>query len=657
MTNEHEQPLSVITLFETSKGDEFNIPGYRALTEHNLKKILPFEFFENKANPEENCKNREQIFKQVIPLVACSEVKEFPCKISFYALSKFRSNSFKFFFEMISRWLTPGKRLNVVVVYASDFRIDNLSHDVFTFCEIVVHVEKEAEFDEIMINFPVIQEEITFGIDSDFHAQHLLEIKGLSADDKTALIQSFMAYLVKRFPQVYDSGLFREMQHVLVTCRDDFKEARQARHLSRMISIQYLFRKKLRELIKKKPLKRHLEMKIFKTFIKTSHGTKCVLCILTGVTFLKEQESFEQSHLFKAVQAYIPSVQPIDNSFYLHKHGSENICLAYLELEKKDGSNFTIADIRKLRREFPANLKNRVEHRLDPIFMPRNEEEIMRNMVILANQIKYLRDIPQIFVSFDEQAQNDLYFTVILARILRQDSVPLPLLFQKSESVAEYVHDRTKVMGSVRKKYPKEASVFHLKIPKEEFLRSDHSIDLYKARQRVVGEISKAFGEVRDYNGGMISKQQELLSEVRELLADVKEYDELLLENFFYSLSPVIARALVDPEAFKNLFLMLIEGLKSYKNETYYLQSQKGPFHQYVLVIFEDLNVKDLIIQALQTLKIPHTEFVYAHVEIFGNSCVGCICSAQNPEVKEAFLLVIERTLKLSENRFKVLSQ
>lgn len=642
----HSCDLTVTTLFESPGGDEISNKYYREIILNNLKKTLPKEFFENKETPELTRQHRLQIFKDIIPLITYSEAKQFPSNISFYALSRFRSNSFKFYFEMISRWLTPGKRLNVSLVYASDFRINDLNDDIFTYYEIVIHVDSQEEFEEIQRNFPVIEEEIILGIHSEFYAQRILEIKGLSADDKIAVIQSYMAFLLKRFPTIYDIGIFTEMQHVLVTCRDDFKEARQPRHLSRIISIQYLFRNGLREAIKKKANKRHLNLKIFRAIIRTPDGPKRVLSVLVGITFLRDQETFGQQHLLKAIQHYLPNAQPIDHSFVLHKLGSENICIAYLEVEKKDGSEFTSAEIRKLRRELPANLKNRVEYRLHPIFMPRNEEEIMRNMVILANQIRYLRDIPQIFVTFDEQAHTHLYFTVILARVIRQEGPSISALFNQSKTIAEYVHDRTKVMGYMRKKYPKEATVFHLKLPKEGFLRADHSIDLYKARQAVVGEISRVMGEIRDYNGGMISKQHELLSDICRLLSDVKEYDELLLENFFYSLAPVVIRALIDPKAFKTLFLMLLEGLRIYKQETYYLKYHKEPYSQFALVISEDFSVKDLIIQTVQELHIPQTEVVYAHVKAYGNMCIGYICCAQDPVKKEAFYSKIENALK-----------
>ena len=56
---------------------------------------------------------------------------------------------------------------------------------------------------------------------------------------------------------------------------------------------------------------------------------------------------------------------------------------------------------------------------MPPVFMPRNEEEIMRNIVSLSDQIKYLRDIPQVFITFDEQTTANLFFTIIMVRLLK----------------------------------------------------------------------------------------------------------------------------------------------------------------------------------------------------------------------------------------------
>lgn len=642
--------LFITPLFEPSEGDDIRNQFYRDVILHTLKKILPIEFFEYMDGEEIARSYQQAILKKVIPLITWSATENFPGTLSFFALSKYRPNSFKFFFEMISRWLVPGRAFNVVLVYSTDFRLTQLSDEVYTICEVMINVLDFAEFEEIQRNFPVIATEIALGLQSEYYSHRILEIKGLTADDKTAVIQAFIAYLVKRFPNHYDTDIFNEMQHVLVSCRDDFKAARKARHLSRIISVQYLFRKGLRESLKKNSHRRHVHLKIFNTQIRTKAGHKKVLSFLVGINFIREQENFGERNLIKAIQHFIPSAQTVEGSFLIHKLNSENICLAYIEVEKKDGGSFSFAEIRKLRRELPSNLKNRIEHRLHSVFMPRNEEEVMRNILTLTNQIKYIRDIPQVSITFDEQAHSHLYFTVILARILKPDSLSIADLFKKNHCVAEYVHDRTKLMGYVRKKYAKEATVFRLKLSKDGFLRSDHSIDLYKARQMIVSELFKAVGEIRDFNGGMISKQHELLSNIRRLLSecDIKEYDELLLENFFYSLAPVVVRALVDPRAFKILFTMLLEGLKEYKSENYYLKFASEFHYQFALIIIEDSILLTQIRRAVQDIHIPPTELASAYVKTHGYVYLGYICCAHDPHKKEQFQQVISHVMKTS---------
>ena len=118
---------------------------------------------------------------------------------------------------------------------------------------------------------------------------------------------------------------------------------------------------------------------------------------------------FDKTHLLKAIQNYIPSAQAVENSFFANRRGSEHICTLYLELEKINGDEFTGNEIRMLRQELPNDLKDRIEHLMHPVFMTRNEEEIIRNILSLSNQIKFLRDIPQVFISFDEQTHADFF--------------------------------------------------------------------------------------------------------------------------------------------------------------------------------------------------------------------------------------------------------
>jgi hypothetical protein len=238
-----------------------------------------------------------------------------------------------------------------------------------------------------------------------------------------------------------------------------------------------------------------------------------------------------------------------------------------------------------------------------------------------------------------------------LARLLKNGTPSIAALLRTNSSNLEYLHDRTKIMGFVRKKYAKEATVFRLKLPKDGFLRVDHSIDLYKARQVIVRELSHAMGEIRDYNGGMISKQTELFAVIRSQLSGIVDLDELLLENFFYSLSPMVVRALLDPKAFCTLFLMLLEGIRKYNpRNQYYVKFHTESYNVFAMLILEDGMMKEEIHQRIQDLEIPSTELAYSLVKSHGYNCMGYICCAHDPKMKELLFEVIQTQVVFCES-------
>src|ERR1700730_4253758 len=96
--------LIITTLFESPEGDGVSNQYYRDVVLRTLKKILPVDFFASKESDDATYCHQKQILQQVIPLITCLDKRNFPSTLSFFALSKYRLNSFKFFFEMISRW-------------------------------------------------------------------------------------------------------------------------------------------------------------------------------------------------------------------------------------------------------------------------------------------------------------------------------------------------------------------------------------------------------------------------------------------------------------------------------------------------------------------------------------------------------------------------
>ena len=648
---QQERYLPTIETVFGSHADNPNSVLYHDVIHNALKKILPDEMAFNLAEDSDLLEEQRAQFHSLLPFVTHSKIDTIPTNVSFFALTKYRQNSFKFFFDIVSRWLVPGKRLNVVMIYAADFRMPEFSEGTYTICEVMIRIESQTEYIQIVHNWPIIETELRLGIQSSYYARRIMEIKGLSTDEKTAFIQEHIAYLVSRLPKVFDYDVLTEMQHVLVMCRDDFKAARESPHLSRIISIHYLFRKAIREALKTAPQKRHLHLKLFRARIRMGVEQRRVLGLLVGVNFLREKEVLEKTHILKAIQNYIPDAKVVENSFFSNRRGAEHICTLYLEFEKNSGEEFSADEINILRKALPSDLQDRIEHLMHPLFMPSNEEEIIRNILSLSSQIKYLRDIPQVFISFHEQTHANLFFTIILVRLLKAGSPSIQELFKNSDTFLEYIHDRCQNAGSLRRKYKKEATVFRVKLSKEQFLRADHSIDLNKARQAVVSELGRIVGEVRDFNGGMISKQNELLCEVRSLLNASTKYNALLLENFFYSLTPVIMRTLLEPQVLQKLFLMMLASMEyPIENEEYYrMKVESDSRFAYVMLTVKDRSVKEELSRSIAKMQLHSSELANSYISVYDVTYLGYVYRCNDSAKQQYFCQTLQNIVSSSK--------
>lgn len=639
-------------LFDATKENP-SLPFYRKALYESLRWIIPEGLFDVKGD-----KSEEQIKKRLqasLPLIRATPVSTSPSVMSFYCLFRYRVNAFKFFFDLVSQWLVPGKRLDVVLVHALDFRFPELGESVYTLCEVMLRVETKEDLESIQKNFPIIETEAILGVDSAYYARKILEIKGISPDQKTALIHQRMATLVKRMPALFSQDLFSEMQHILVLCDDDFKLQRSVRHLSRLISTHYAFRKRLLSQNKQKSATRYLFAKFYKEHVLFPHGEKQVLGIVIGLNFLRDKEVLEQRHLMRAIQQYVPQAEAIDQTFFINRKVQEPIATIYLEIEKNDGTLFTKEELDVLRSKLPRDLQHHVARLTLPVFMPRNEEEIMRNILSLSHQIKYVRDIPQVFISFDEQTERNLLFTIIIVRLLKDNEKSIQEMFKGADSFLKYLHDRTRIVGSLRKKYNKEATVFRVKFPKDKFLRGDHAIDLYKARQAVVSELSRVLGEFRDFNGGMISKQNELINQVRtHLTNEGVKHNDILLENFYYSLSPVIMRTVLEPHAFKSLFQMLTEAQEKGipEGERCSLMCKYETEFTYVMMSAPHRSILDELSKPLNKFQQAGSDLIQGYAKIPGQVAMGYIFRSADLHQQDQFRQVLAQQIKNLESAF-----
>ena len=514
-----------------------------------------------------------------------------PCDdLSCIIVCHYRNNAFKFIYDFLTS-LIPEKNSNIALFFAADFKLkDEKDAELFSIGEIRISIDMATDLFNIQNKLNVLQEELYMGISSAFHAQKILSTNDTNFDKKTIYIRDRIKALINYRPKYFDLSLLWAMRNFMVRCPDHFKYITSAKQLTRIIAVQHIFNKKLSE------EERSILIKVSR--IKNLDPTLAIYC---SFRIPHNSEIIGIHQITRLIQSYLHNIYiEKDNYLYsIEENGS--ICHVYMELKRPEGFSFSIEDINLLRHRLPNSINTLLTDHNHPLLLPNNEEEVMHNIISLSKEIKYSRDIPQVIISFEKQKYSKLSFSIILVRVTEDKSTPLKKLFENKFGATKFIPVRNKITGSIRKKYNKEANVFKLEIPKMKFVRSDNSIDIIRARSYISDAIEKAIGPFRDYNGGLLSKQNEVLWELKKKLHITKKNDEIILENFFYSLSPESAKSLAPIEALEQSFRHLYRHIHSDKknlNKTTIFEAPKG-YYSIAIISTDQNSIQDKIHEQL----------------------------------------------------------
>lgn len=607
--------------------DSFHYPSYIESISHILDEILP-------------CSMDASLIRDEIPLLkTISHANASLLTILF--LAPYQVHAGKFFFDMVSRWLLPSKRLSVSLFFLSHFHFRGDENFPLTVSQVTLSFVDEGDRLLAKRNMEFLKHEIFLGSQTPYHASRIIEMKGLTAVEKITFIQERISSIVQRFPLKYDYDIFSLMQHFIISKSEAYKLSRECRQTSQTISILYRLQKRIISQIEAFPTRRHLLLKLVKRRVHLPLGVKSVLGIFVGLNFLRENEVFSKKHLLKAIQNTIPSMKLLEESEYVYEEEEYPLHILYLEIEKESGHDFSLEEIKLLKKELPNDLKGHIEHLLRPVFMPRNEEEIMRYMITLGKELRFAKDLPQVIISFDEQTDKELFFRVIIVRLLLSGSPSDENLIAQMSATIE----RIKIIGKLRKKYQKEAMVLKVSAPLINFLREDHTVDLYRAREHILSELKRVVGEVRDFNGGMISKQNEAFDRFQALFS--KNENRLLLENFFHATFPVERRSLIDPKELQHLYRLFLKRyhLDPLVEKQFAYSIKKKNDSLFMLIEFLNFPLFQKIIDSVQQLHISPFELLVLQLQIDERHFLGFIYHFGELEKKELFLEKIRNAI------------
>jgi len=633
--------------------------GSKALQRHMdngrqiLSKILPENFFALKPS------DANRWLSKNLPVMTWEEPENTPDFVMVYFLSSSNRevNSEKVVLDVIRRWLIPEKEVHISGYQNIYFYMREVCDQLFFLAEVKVFVEDGRDLNTIKKHLPLLKTELALSLSSSQYLERYVDTKALAFDEKATQVQQYMRELLRRLPSQFDFSLFRDMSAFFALSQPDFRKHRHAKHLARIIVSNFVMKKRVDHALSVAPEKRHLELRFIRSKLHFIFGTKPVLGLSVVVSLKDEYEMFEDTQILAAVQKFLPQAQIVKKSYYHWRPNRDRVKYTYIELEKRSGSQFDQEEIHLLKRELKEELLKRIVKLVPSVFMIRNEEEIMRNLLLLSQELKYLSDFPQVMVHFEKQDQDQLYFTVLAVRVLKKHDLPIEECFQKGKRAFHFRLDRKQNVGYVRKKNPKEANVFHLRIPKDgSILRTDSSVNFYSARQRVISIITEALGEVRDYNGGMILKQGELFAQFKHAFEDVAEKNHELLENFFFSLSPIEAQATLSLSHLKALFTLFREAIKAElpKRESVFHKSVNRKNGVFVVIRSKDPSLQAVIDLELSQLENFSKSLIKGQISPQGATIHGWIYECSDPSLRKQFRTIIDGGIKKwVENRVK----
>ncbi|NGX43880.1 MAG: hypothetical protein K1060chlam3_00036 [Candidatus Anoxychlamydiales bacterium] len=657
--------------FPPSSYDLRDFENFITSTQNQIKSIIPKNILNdfNNAKTKDEIKNTFLKMNQALPCILHSNIAEeklpFSVSFSFFSFSDLVEGISRFIFDMLNKWLTLTHPIDINANRSIKFKFKKFPQKTYYLSEYFINVSNEKEKSLIKRNIKSFIDEMKLIIMSANYTKNISSsilsknsasvhmnnyISKFSKEKKLHEIKENLAFLMYKSPKIFDNDIFDSLHLTSLIFKGDFTTIRNPKHVSRIIAFSYFFKKSINQIKSQiQTNKRYVKLKILKTNLSTQK--KPILGILIVMDILYENEYFEKKYILESISQIIKNLRYLKNSFITDRRDPK-VLSYYLEIEKKELNYFSLKEITDLKKKLSLAFSSKMKKLVNPIYLPRNEEEILRNIIILTKQLNYVKDIPQVIISFDKQSSKEISFRVILLRLLKKDSLSLKDLFSYSKTLLKFSLDETKNVGLLKKNYPKEANVFKLSLNKFDFLRRDHSIDLRKARQTIFTELTNILGNFRDFNGGLLSKQLDAMENLKKIMLTNKKSSDFILEEFFYSIKPTIQQTIVDAKILKKLFLMFIKILKKeFKNSNCLIDTKTEKNQFYIIIKTPFTKIKDDIILAVKKLKFKSFETFTSSIDRNDQKTLGFALISKDSTKKD---LLYKTIIKEIEKSFKI---
>jgi len=537
--------------------------------------------------------------------------------------------------DLPTHWLPQEVSITSLSVIRVPFlRKENPNKPLF-FTEIRGTVETDEACAVLRRQAQALRQELQLAFTSPNNSYQVLSTR--SPSSSTLELRELCIKQLLRHNRQDSPELLEELQRFLLSTDLEFKSLRSSAHLLQIVRAHYWLRHQYSIHKISNETEKQLYFRVFPAKLQYAFGSKNIISLAVSLRSLSTYEQFDHRHMLLACQRSIPSLEMIPRSFFAYSHPEESTLSLYMEIAKGDGSLPTLSEWLKLKRELSRELVSSIEQVVSRIDIPQNEEDLLRNLLLLSQQIRGTKETPQVIIQFTGQTDDALDFHVTLVRVIKEGDGEIPSPPNDFAEIVRFIPLRISVIDKLRHRYVKQGVHFLVQCAKEPFLRRDRSIDFLKTRESVLRYVESTFGKVRDLNGGLIYQQHQLLEGIRPLLTKEETKEISIIEDLFHSITPSIMKNLLGPEHILTIFRQFL----SLRDEG----KEKGSFdvQEYAKAVFVSFEypesfTKEDILQSRSKFQIEENQLAVSNQIAEGRQFCFVICSHNEAKTRKALL-------------------
>ena len=435
------------------------------------------------------------------------------------------------------------------------FTIDCLPGQSFALLDLCAIVDSNDTLKYLESKKEQLEQTILLSVQFPFYYQQLVHSPGLDSPKLVAkLCEGCLKWAKHLYKRQLPKDYFEEVHRFFLANDSDFKHMRTPDHLTRLTRSHYVMRKRLSHSVND----RRLHVRVMPSRIQFPYGLKNVISIVVCLKKLYKNEQFDHRHIIQACKRCLSSLVGVPRSYYTYRYPHDTSISYHIECEKANGALFSKEELFALKKDLSGELLASIERVMSRIDIPFNEEEMLRNMILLLDQITTTKDPPHLLLQFQEQTVNTLNFQVSIVRAISAKHEELASPPDISSPVCHSTLLKSYIIEKFKRTHHKQGLMYLVQCSKEAHLRKDRSIDFHKARETVLECIEHVFGPVRDLNGGLLTQQHRLLESVKPLLSEQELKHSSIIEDLFRSVFPSIMKNFLNSGQILQIFRMYL---------------------------------------------------------------------------------------------------